>query len=221
MEKNFQTHRELVYYTLLEDILHGKILPGEKLVESEIANRFMVSRTPVREAIMQLTKRGVAVHRANVGAVVKKFSSKQIIEFLDVISILEGHAVETVTPGKISDEDIDYLNELDKEMIKICENREYLLYWDKNEKFHNFFIERCENGALRGIVSDMRKQIYRTGMSIPRHSDQFLLDHRMIIDAITKRDAVKAGEIMKNHLINVKNKFIEIFEYIENQSMAI
>ena len=216
-----KTQREIVYYGLLEDMLHGKILPGEKLVESEIATRFKVSRTPVREAIMQLTKRGMALHKPNVGAVVKKFSSEQIIEFLDIISLLEGRAVEIVAADKICDEDIDYLNELDKEMVQICNNEEYLLYWAKNEEFHNFFIERCENRALSKIVSDMRKQIYRTGVSMVRHSDQFLSDHRLIIDAVVKGDAVKAGKIMKKHLINVKQRYIEMHDIIKRTAMVI
>ena len=190
-------------------------------MESEIAKRFNVSRTPVREAIIQLTKRGLASQKSNVGAVVKKFSTDQIIEFIDVLSVLEGQATEIVAASKIDDENIAYLNKLEREMTEVCENAEYLRYWNVNEKFHAFFIKKCGNSALYRIVSDFRKQIYRTGMAVPKFNKQFLLDHRKIIDAIIEGNASKAGGLMKNHMCNVKMHFVEVFEMLENQPTVI
>jgi DNA-binding GntR family transcriptional regulator len=218
MEKKLKTLREVIYYGILEDISAGKILPGEKLLEAEIAKRFNVSRTPVREAIMQLTKRGLVDQKSNAGAVVKKFSSAQLVEFLDIISVLEGRATEIVAENGVGDEDIEMLTDLNDQMIQLCENYEFLMYWPINETFHTYFLRKCGNQSLCRIVSDLRKQIYRTGLALPRHSGQFLLDHQQIIEAIIERNSSKAGELMKEHMRHVKLRFIELFELLEKQS---
>lgn len=216
-----QTNREIVYYGLLKEILQGKIAPGGKLVESEIAMRFNVSRTPVREAILQLTKRGVATHKRNVGAIVKKFSNEQLIEFLDILSVLEALAVESISVHGISNEDIFYLKQLNKEMIELCENQQFLSYWPKNETFHTFLIEKCGLKTLLRIVSDLRSQIFRVGMTIPLYSNEYLTDHKDIIDELEKANFKKAGQLTKLHTENIKARYLEFFEVVEKRNASI
>ena len=70
--------REIIYNKLLEAIIQGKINVGEKLIENELAHKFRVSRTPIREALLQLEREGFVSHTKHVGAVVKKISARKI-----------------------------------------------------------------------------------------------------------------------------------------------
>ena len=97
--------RELIFNNLLEDIVHGRINPGEKLLEKELAKQFEVSRTPIREALLQLEAEGYVIHTKNVGAVIKKISSNTVQETYELIAFLEGYAMEVAT-DKITDEDV-------------------------------------------------------------------------------------------------------------------
>ena len=64
--------REKIYNKLIAEIVTGQLNPGERLSEAGLAKRFGVSRTPIREALLQLEKLGYVVHQKNVGTIVKK-----------------------------------------------------------------------------------------------------------------------------------------------------
>lgn len=210
MDARVKSLREIVYNQLIEDIVYGRINPGEKLLELELAKKFQVSRTPIREALLQLEREGLIIHTRNRGAIVEKISLKQEEELFDIVSVLEENAAQKAVDGKITREDLSYLNRLQKEMGRLSKAKNYFRYLEKNEEFHAFFVQKCGNGTLHHLVSDLRKKIFRfmaRGFTLPAHIDHYSASHEKIIKAISQRNPAKAGKLMGNHVLDAK-KFI-------------
>jgi DNA-binding GntR family transcriptional regulator len=192
--------REIIYAKIIEYIGSGKITPGEKLTEGRLAKHFNVSRTPVREALLQLEKKGLVVLHPNFGAVVKKISIQQIEQIFNLVSVLEGYAVETVVNGGIEEGDLSYLYKHQEEMESLAAEKNYFRYAEKNTEFHSFFVKKTKNDILSEILKDLRSRVYTVGLTLPLHIDQYLLRHRMIIEAISTGDPHKAGLLMREHV---------------------
>jgi DNA-binding GntR family transcriptional regulator len=209
-ENKLESLREVVYRQLKEDIIYGRINPGEKMLEMELAERFKVSRTPIREALLQLEKRGFVTHEKNVGAVVRKTSLKRLEEYFDLIAILEQHAVEFVARQKSNTESVTYLKGLLREMKGLVKERDYSGYLGKDHEFHTFFAKECGNDTLYTTVSDLRDRIFgflERGYTLPRHIDLYLDLHQKVIEAVAEQKASQAGRLMRDHVMHAK-KFI-------------
>jgi DNA-binding GntR family transcriptional regulator len=211
MKANSKPYREIIYNKIIEDLTKGKINPGEKLTEAQLARQFNVSRTPVREALLQLEKKGIVICYPNVGAVVKKITTRRIEEVFNLISVLEGYAVETaMSEGFINDEDISYLKELRSEMEDLAKAKNYFLYAEKDAEFHSFLVRKSGNKALEETVKDLRSKIYTVGITLPFYVDRYLLRHQEIIDEISKGNTYRAGNVMKEHVQEIKGFLIEM-----------
>ncbi|RJR16938.1 MAG: GntR family transcriptional regulator [Desulfobacteraceae bacterium] len=204
--------RETIYKQILRDILEGNINEGEKLLEMELARQFNVSRTPIREALLQLEKDGYIILKKNVGAVVKKTSAKQIQEVIEIIGQLESLAVEIVARRRVSREEVVYLENLQFHMEDNAKAKDYNGYVRNNILFHSFFVEKSDNKTLIDIVSGLRKKIYRLiseGSTLPLHIDEYVVTHRKIMDAVFNNDPQAARREMELHLKDFKTFFLD------------
>jgi len=195
--------RGIIYEQLVDDILSGRINAGEKLLESDLADKFNVSRTPIREALLQLEKEGYTEHVKNVGATVKKISAQTVKEIFEVIAALEGEATGLAVTAGISEQDMDQLRQLQAEMVRAAEGRDYIAYNKLNIRFHHFFLERCGNKTLSGIARDMRNRMYRLvseGLSLPMNIEKYLDSHNLIIEAAASQLGDPAQQRMKEHI---------------------
>ena len=206
--------RDVIYNEILEDIANGKLYPGEKLVESDLAKKFNVSRSPVREALLQLEREGFIVHRKNVGAVVRKISAKELSDTYELVALLEEFALENVTDS-FTEEDISFLKSLQEAMEDSIKNRRFSAYVELNSKFHRFFVEKSRNEILWKVVSNLRRSIYRVvveGQTLPLHTDEYLASHRKIIELVARRDIVGAANLMRSHVLDARRFLMEIIK---------
>ena len=206
--------RQVIYDTLLKDIFHGRIHAGEKLLESDLAEKFHVSRTPIREALFQLENHGFVAHKKNIGAVVKKISATTVQETYDLVALLEGHATE-IAVDKITQKDISYLKSLHNSMEEKIRSKDFSTYVSENAKFHGFFAKRSGNAILEKAISNLRNKIYRLaieGQTLPLHIDEYLESHHDIIETVVLRKRGKAGNLMRSHVLDAKKYLLEIME---------
>ena len=195
--------RTKIYKKLVDDIICGRINAGEKLVEGELADQFKVSRTPVREALLQLEKEGYTEHVKNVGARVKKISHQKIAEIFAVIAVLESEAAEITTRTGVTAQDIAYLKKLQQDMRQTAENLDLLEYNQLNIRFHQFFLEKCGNETLQRIATDLRHRMYRLvaeGLSLPMKISEYIESHDNIIQAVEAKKPEMACRHMKDHI---------------------
>jgi DNA-binding GntR family transcriptional regulator len=213
MKLNSKLQREIVYEKVVEYINSGKITYGERLTEGQLAKEFNVSRTPVREALLQLEKKGLLVIRLNAGATVKKVSVQQIVETYAIVSVLEGYAVETAAAEKLKESDVSYLNKLQQKMEQFASQRDYFHFAEINSEFHAFFVKKVNSITLSEAVADMRSRILgaiRLAVASSKHIDHYLLRHRMILDAISKGKSRRAGLLMSKHVREIGSYLSEL-----------
>jgi len=196
--------REKIYNKLIEEIVTGQLNPGERLSEASLAKRFKVSRTPIREALLQLEKLGYVVHQKNLGTIVKKISPEGVREIFEGVAALEGMAVELFGKLSPSPEDMAELTALQEGLRRDTAQQDFASYYEGNRLFHDFFVRKSGNKALLKLTRTQRDRIYRIvarGSSLPIHIHQYMAGHDAIIDALREGQAEKAGAIMKTHVL--------------------
>ncbi|MFH1081300.1 MAG: GntR family transcriptional regulator [Pseudomonadota bacterium] len=201
--------RKMIYEQLVSDILGGSINAGERLSEADLVERFGVSKTPIREALIQMEREGYILLRKNVGAIVQKISIKMVDEIFTIIAVLESYATEiVVAEGKVTKSDIAYLTKLIQTMKEYSKKKKYLEYRSLNVEFHGYFVEKLGNEALKKNVVYLRRRVYgfvSGGLTLPIYIDRYVECHRQILNAIKKNDATTAATLMRNHLIEYKD----------------
>jgi DNA-binding GntR family transcriptional regulator len=201
--------RTIIYQQLVSDILSGSINAGERLSEADLVERFGVSKTPIREAFIQMEREGYILLKKNVGAVVQKISIRMVEEIFTVVAVLESYATEIViTERKLTKRDIAHLGKLIRTMKAYSRRKKYLEYRVLNTEFHEYFVEKLGNETLKKSVVDLRRRMYSFvsgGLTLPLYIDRYVECHRQILDAAKQNDAKKAATIMRNHLMESRD----------------
>lgn len=205
--------RENIHNQLIEDIIQGRINAGERLSEAALGERFGVSKSPIREALLLMERGGYISLKKNVGAVVLKISEKIVAEIYTIIAVLESYAVETVVVEKrIQKNDINRLSKLIQMMEECSKNKKYMDFRPLNMEFHGLFTEKLGNETLTKTVIDLRKRMYTpiaAGMTLAIHIDQYIESHKQILEAIKQGDGYKAAALMRNHLMETKDFLVD------------
>jgi len=132
--------------------------------------------------------------------------------------LLEGYAAE-LAAKRINSLALGELKKLQKELISLRMKKKYRDYIEKNTEFHFLISSISGNKNLGKIIADARMRIfrYRAVVTIPGYLDAYASQHAKIIDAISKKDSVRARKYMKEHVNFVKNALITFLE--ENVGM--
>lgn len=198
-----KTLREQIASSIRSSIIDGRIRPGEKLTEEEIARQLGVSRTPIREAFFLLSSEGFVDVEPRRGVIVREVSIKDAEEIYELKGVLESLAVrlaaERMTPDIVTE-----LQKINDALYQAAEEapvdvRKILTL---NGKFHDIIIAACDNTKVIHQLTALRHQSLRynfvflsAGSRLRESADE----HRAIIDALVRRDALEAERLMKEH----------------------
>ncbi len=212
---SYQPLRKQVYDVLREAILTGRLEPGEKITEIEVANKLNVSRTPVREAIRMLELEELIVIVPQRGVFVAGIkSTKEINDIFQVRSELEGLAAY-LTAQNISRENA-------KKMVEYAENLKECLVNDDLERcieidisFHQILYEVSDNKWLQKLLDSLFEQITRfRSQSLNREGrmKQAHKEHKELAQAIEQGEAEKARLLAQQHIESARQSVIAVFE---------
>ena len=195
--------RDVVFNTLRDAILTGKLVPGERLMENQLADKLGVSRTPVREALRMLELENLVELVPRKGAQVLDMSEKDITNILEVRSALEGLAT-SVACKKMSKEDLQQLKNMEVDFEKAVADNDVERFVDIDEDFHDLIFSATENDKLINIFRNLRIQLYRYRMAQAKNNDTsmstIVAHHRSIIRAIENHDAEEGASIAQGHI---------------------
>jgi DNA-binding GntR family transcriptional regulator len=188
-----------------EEILTFKLKPGDKLDEARLAERYGTSRTPVREALRQLSSAGLIVLRPHRGAIVAKLGVRELIELLEVTAELEGacgrHAAKA---GLKSDIDaIDHALVLCRQSAVKNDIRAYQL---ANEAFHDAISRASCNGYLIKLTQSVRKRAgtyRRLDLERPSRLKTSVEEHTQIACAIRDGLPDEADNLLRLHILSI------------------
>lgn len=194
--------RDVVFNTLRDAILSGKLLPGERLMENQLAEKLGVSRTPIREALRMLELENLVELVPRKGAQVLEMSEKDIKNVLEIRTSLEALAVELACE-RMSIDQIKELKVLQNNFIKSYENHDYEKTAENDERFHDLIFASTKNDRLIQIVNNLRIQMYRyriTYLKIPGLLDITVQQHQDIIRAIENHNGKEGKQAATAHI---------------------
>ena len=186
---------------LRQAILDGEIPPGGRLRQEEIAERFGASRLPVREALRILTAEGLTEHEPNKGARVPLLGAREVDVLYQMRERLEPLALAESLPGL----DPDVLAELSALQDAIEAYTDVTEFLRLDREFHLLTYSRCAIEPLHGMVVRMwnSTQYYRRlFMEMSGEQRRWVVnaEHRLLLDALRRRDAVDAGRVLEGHI---------------------
>ncbi|HEY7165961.1 MAG TPA: GntR family transcriptional regulator [Candidatus Binatia bacterium] len=203
-EKRFKSLISLLTEKLKEAIITGKLPPGEKLSEEELAASLRVGRVALREALRGLEARGYVTFLPNNEVAVSKPSREDVQDYYSIASVLEGLAARLAVE-RAQPEEIEHLRELHQSLKDACQKRDLARYFDANSSFHRFIAEIARNERLYRLVEQLRQEMQKTrllSLRLPGRLDYSMREHDQIMDAFLKKNAQLAESTMVRHLSN-------------------
>ena len=195
-----QNLEEYGYKALRDLILQGELVPGQKLVQEELAQRLGVSRTPLRSAIAALERDGFVTVSPRGEATVLEFGPRRIADLFEIRAVLEGLTCRLVAP-RIERKQTMYLRSRILSAVPPEGSDDWKAYREADHEFHTFLTSLIEDTfltrqleALQGIMT----LSFAQGLLRPPH--ETLGEHIEIIDALEARDQDRAEKAMLLHI---------------------
>lgn len=200
---------EKIFRELQEMIVTGELPTGYRLIETQIAEQFGVSRTPARLAIERLASIGLAEHATNRGAIVHQPSFQELQELLHIRQINEG-LIARMAAQKCRQEDAAILYAILDNMRTALDADDVDTYSTLSSELHAHIMDMAQNRYLTDFVMHIYMITSRYHMaitSLPYRAASSFLEHHAIVDAIVAHDGDAANQAMIQHIEIIKNFF--------------
>jgi DNA-binding GntR family transcriptional regulator len=195
-----RTAHEQVLEQLRGAILGGALAPGTPLVLSELSAQLGVSRTPIREAIRDLTAEGLVDFDSYRSSVVHAPTLAEAQEVYELRLLLEPVAVRRAVE-RVSDAQLARTRTIHETMLK---TRDLGVWVQLNSEFHATLLEPADSPRLLGIVAALRNaaaiQVSLSLRAEGSQLDEANREHGLILDAYAQRDAARAADLTSGHL---------------------
>ncbi len=193
--------RERVFAALETAIINGEYKEGDTLNEIKISQSLGVSRTPVREALMQLELAGLVETIQNKGAVVVGISAKDVEDIYAIRVRIEGFAsalaAENISPSELAA--LERVVEL-QEFYTMKHDMDQI--WQLDNDFHKIIYDAANNRSLRLMLTSFHNHIKRGrgfSLRVEGRAEKAVVEHRKILEAIKAHDAAMAEELTTEH----------------------
>jgi DNA-binding GntR family transcriptional regulator len=206
---------DTAYRTMRGRILDNEWAPGHRALEQELARELGMSRTPVREALIQLAKEGLVEIVPRHGMRVLPVSAADMDEIYQLLGSLEATAAELVARRKPARQQIAPLEAASRAMDAALKVDDLDAWARADERFHRHLVELCGNRLLAATVYNFWDRAHRARMFTlrlrpkPVHSTR---EHTSLVRAIRKGDADAAREIHRAHRERGRRELTAILE---------
>jgi DNA-binding GntR family transcriptional regulator len=188
----------------------GELLPGAWVNEAELAQRFGVSRGPVREACRGLEQIGLLRFVVNRGAFVRQIDIKEAAELYDLRSALFALAGRLLAPT-IDGAGVGRLEDLIAQMDAAAAKGELESYYPLNLQYHRAILELSGNVRLLSAYQNCVRELHlfrRSALVSKERMKSSNLEHKAILKALKSHDAAKAFQLMQDHVLNAKARVL-------------
>ncbi|MBQ3918387.1 MAG: GntR family transcriptional regulator [Oscillospiraceae bacterium] len=207
LETDDRSLRIRVFNAIENAILDGEYKDGDSLNELRLSKELGVSRTPVREALMQLELEGLVRNIPNKGAVVVGVTEQDTHDIYEIRIRIEGLA-SRLCAEKITEEELHALEQ-------IVELQEFYLMkndteqiWKLDSDFHKIIYDASRSRPLRSTLSNFHNYIKKArdmSMHTEGRAEKTVAEHRAILDAIKSRDGALAEQLTAEHITNAED----------------
>lgn len=193
---------ERIRCAIEEDIRSGNLLPGDSIDEQEIAARFQVSRTPVREALLQLKIQGLLLSQPRAGMVVAKMDLQELLAIWELLAEMEGVCTRLACQ-RMTEAERAELQQIHTDAAAIVQADDTDGWREANHAFHEVLYRGCRNPYLRQELLQLRA---RTGAYL-RHAFSAVgrikasyEQHEELLQAILENNPERAHKMMMQHI---------------------
>lgn len=216
---NFKSLREQVYDYLREAMNQGDLAPGSTINLNAISQRLGTSRTPLRDALLQLEAEGFVTILPRKGCVVNMLTREEIRHIYEIIGALEASVIANefarLTPQRLTE-----MRLLNQEMRSALDEDDFDRYYAANLRMHNCYLDLSPNSRLRRIVRTMKQRLYdfpRKRAFIKQWEVASTDEHEQLIRLIESGDTRAAADYVRDvhWSYDVQERFIEQYYFKE------
>lgn len=208
------TLKKQVYESISNKIQLGEIFPNERVSEVAIAKEMGISRTPVREALIQLISDGFLEKTRDKGIVIREYTMKDKYDTFQIIGALDGLAA-SLAVNKLTEEDILKMEELTEKIDVAIKYYNYQDYGKLKQEFHLIYINKCDNIVLIDLLNSMinnfmpktyyNKDTEKLFSMLSNYSNR---EHKELVQLFKAKDTPGIIENLKQHWKIVDEEFI-------------
>jgi DNA-binding GntR family transcriptional regulator len=200
-----------------DEILTGAFKPGERLDEVSLAERFGVSRTPIREALQQLSVVGLVETRPHRGAIVSAPNAKQLMDMFELMAELEAIC------GRLAARRLQTSDEREiRRTLEACRKAAELgdtdAYYYENEQFHRAIYGACGNTVIAEHALTLHKRLApfrRLQLRVRNRMRMSQSEHEGIVAALLNADSEEAAQKLYAHVAVQGERFADLLRSLE------
>jgi DNA-binding GntR family transcriptional regulator len=214
---------EIIATALEEEIIFGRLKPGERLREEALLERFGHSRHFIRAALMKLEKMGIVVRTRNVGAAVRAFTIPEVEEVYEVREILQRQAALRVRLPA-APEAVAGIRAIHAEYVRCVEAGDLRGIHASNDRFHLAIFGLCGNAYLLDLVRqymDLTYVIRTNTFSDARALRVSRAQHELMIEQLQGRDVWAFAELCVQHLRPNKDEYVRRLKESERRTAEV
>ena len=212
--------REQVYHFFWQQMQNGIFAPGTAINLNEISKKLGISKTPLRDALIQLETEGFVTILPRRGIIVNTLPLNEIKSYYEILGALESSALLSVFDN-IKNSHIEQMEDLNAEQIEALNHGEYEHYYRLNIAFHDVFLNISDNDILKKILMPIKRRLY----DFPRRDYiedwEFINidEHDRLITSIKKGNRLGAASIIKDEhwSFNYHQKYLRKFYSLSNE----
>jgi DNA-binding GntR family transcriptional regulator len=202
---------EQVTQRLRQMLVEGRIAPGAKLNERELAQVLQVSRTPLREAIKMLAAEGLVELLPNRGAIAVALSEADVLNTFEVMAGLEGLSGE-LAAQRITEAELAEIRAMHFEMMGAYTRADLSNYYRINALIHSAINAAAKNPVLTGTYNQVNARLqalrFRSNLNGEKWS-RAVKDHEKMVDALSARDGAAMRAVLQAHLYNKRDVVVQ------------
>ncbi|WGG48426.1 GntR family transcriptional regulator [Rugamonas sp. DEMB1] len=205
-------HSATLREAIEELIAVGSLSPGQHLDETELAQRFGVSRTPIRETLIQLASMGLVVIRPRRGAIVAELGPQQLVEMFEVMSEMEA-TCGRLAARRMTPEEQQVLLAAHQACKEARDAEEPDAYYYKNEVFHETIYAGSHNQFLIEQTRNLYRRLRpyrRLQLRVRNRLANSYDEHDGVVQAILRGDGELAAQLLRDHVMIQGQRFADL-----------
>lgn len=205
-------HAQRLKQRIEDEIVSGELALGSRLDENQLAVRFGVSRTPIREALLQLAATGLIQTKPRRGAIVSAPEPHLLLAMFETMAEIEA-ACGRLAARRLTPEDAAALNTALAGCRAAMATEDAEAYYAENYVFHTIVYRASHNDFLADQALSLHRRLApyrRLQLRVRQRVPQSLAEHEAIVAAIVAGDAMRAADALRNHVIVQGDRFTDL-----------
>jgi DNA-binding GntR family transcriptional regulator len=194
-----QLLRSQVYEYLRNELKAENLKPGMFVSMNQIMKNLGISRTPLRDALLQLQNEGFVTFLPQRGIRINELTQQDIEDLYEMLGALDSRALLSVFQ-KVDSYEIEKMKKLNQEMLENISGSKFNRYWDLNTEFHNVYLNLSSNLPILRQINIIRQRLFEFGKKdwSRKMREMNHAEHLTMIELIEKGEAVAAADFMRD-----------------------